>query len=111
MFKKRILNLIRPKSNETNRIHNPTGLKSLTRIRLGLGHLNDHKFNHNFRDCINLLCSCSLNVKNNVHFFLHCHHFSLQKQTLMNSIESIDKDITNETDRDLVNNFLFGSSK
>ena len=79
MFRKRMLNLIRPKCNETYGIHNPTGLKLLTRLRLGLSHLNDHKFNHNFRDCINPLCSCSLSVENNVHFFLHCHHFSLQR--------------------------------
>ena len=70
MFRKRMLNLIRPKCNETYGIHNPTGLKLLTRLRLGLSHLNDHKFNHNFRDCINPLCSCSLSVENNVHFFL-----------------------------------------
>ena len=53
MFKKRMLNLIQPKCNEIYRIHNPIGLKLLTRLQLGLSHLNDHKFNHNFRDCIN----------------------------------------------------------
>ena len=94
-----------------NRIHNPTGLKLLTRLRLGVSHFSDYKFNHNFRDCINPLYSCSLSVENNVHFFLHCHHFLLQRQTLMNNIKSIDKDIINATDSDLVNILLFGSSK
>ena len=111
VFRKKMLNLIRPKCNDTYGIDNPTGLKLLTHLRLGLSHLNDHKFNHNFKDCINPLCSCSLSVENNVHFFLHCHHFSLQRQTLMNNIKSIDKDIINETDSDLVNILLFGSSK
>ena len=111
MFRKKMLNLIRPKCNDTYRIYNPTGLKLLTRLRLGLSHLNDHKFNHNFKDCINPLCLCSLSVENNVHFFLHCHHFSLQRQTLINNIKSIDEDIINETDSDLVNILLFGSSK
>ena len=111
VFRKKMLNLIRPKCNDTYRIYNPTGLKLLTRLRLGLSHLNDHKSNHNFKDCINPLCSCSLSVANNVHFFLHCHHFSLQRQTLMNNIKLIDKDIINETDSDLVNILLFGSSK
>ena len=32
-----------------------------------------------------------LSVKNNVRFFVHCHHFSSQKETLMNNIESIDE--------------------
>ena len=96
-FRKIMLNLRRPKCNKTYGIHNTTGLKLLTRVRLGLSHLNDNKFNHNFRDCINPLCSCSLSVENNVHFFLHCHHFSLQRQTLMSNIKSIDKDIINAT--------------
>ena len=111
MFTKRMLNLIRPKCNEAYGIHNPTELKLLIRLRLGLSHLIDHKFNHDFRDCINPLCSCSLSIENNVHFFLPCHHFSLQRQTLMNNIKSINKDIINATDSDLVNIVLFGSSK
>ena len=111
MFRKRMLNLIRLKCNKTYGIHNPAGLKLFTCLRLGLSHLNDHKFNHNFRDCINPLCSCSLSVENNVHFFLHCHHFSLQRQTLMSNIKSVDKDIINATDSDLVNILRFGSSK
>ena len=106
-----MLNLIRPTCNETYGIHNTAGLNLLTRLRLGLRHLNDHKFNHNFRDCINPLCLCSLSVENNVHFFRHCHHFSLQRQTLMSNIKSIDKDIINATDIDLVNILLFGSTK
>ena len=43
--------------------------------------------------------------------FLHCLHCSLQRQTLMNYIKSIDKDTINETDSDLVNILLFRSSK
>ena len=35
----------------------------------------------------NPICSCSLSVENNVDFFLHCHNFSLQRQTLMNNIK------------------------
>ena len=59
MFRIRMLNLIRPKCNETYGIHNPNGLKLLIPLRLGTSHPNDLKFNHNFRDCINPLCSCS----------------------------------------------------
>ena len=64
-------------------------------------YLNDHEF-------INALCPYSKSVENSVDFFLLCNHFSLLKQTL------IDKDIINEineTDSDLVNILLFGSSK
>ena len=111
MFRKRMLNLIRPKCNKTYGIHNPTGFKLLTCLRLGLGHLNNQKLNHNFRDCINPPCLCSLSVENNIYFFLHCYCFSLQRQTLISNIKSIDKDIINASDSDLVNILLFGSSK
>ena len=35
--------------------HNPTGLKLLTGLRLELSHLNEHKFNHSFRDCTSFM--------------------------------------------------------
>ena len=106
-----MLNLIRPECNETYGIHNQTRLKLLKRQRLGLSHLNDHKFNHNFWDCMKQLPLCSLSIEKNVHFFLHCHHFSLERQTFMNNIKPIDKDIINKTDSDLANILLFVSSK
>ena len=55
-------------------IHNPTGLKLLTMLRLGISHINEHRFNHNFRDCVNPLCPCSLEVQSSSHFFVHCHY-------------------------------------
>ena len=74
-----MINLIRPKCNKTYEIHNQTVLKLLTRLQLGLSHLNDHKFNHNFRDWINSLCSSSLSVENNVHFFFTLPSFFIAK--------------------------------
>ena len=38
-------------------------LKFLTRIRLGLSHLADHKFRHNFQDCINPVASRRLKLQ------------------------------------------------
>ena len=61
-FSKRLLNLIEQKSNETNEIHHPIGLKLIAHPGVGLNHLNDHKLNHNFKDSINLLCSCKLTL-------------------------------------------------
>ena len=55
IFRKIMLYLIIPNCNETYRMHNPTGLKLLTRLRIDLSHLNDHKFNQNLNDCINPL--------------------------------------------------------
>ena len=50
-------------------------LRNFSPLRLGLNHLNEHKFKHNFQDCVNLLCLCSLGLECLSHFFLHCHNF------------------------------------
>ena len=60
LFKTSLLKVGRPHANFTYRIHNPVGTRFLTRLRLGLSHLNEHKFRHNFADCVNPLCSCSI---------------------------------------------------
>ena len=44
-------------------INNPVGHKLLTRLRLGLSHLNEHRLNHNFQNCISPFCSCSLEME------------------------------------------------
>ena len=51
----------------TFNIHKPMGLKLLTCLRLGLSHLNEHRFNHNFEDCTNPLCLYSLEVEATAH--------------------------------------------
>ena len=61
-FSKRLLNLIEQKSNETNEIHHPIGLKLIAHPGVGLSHFNDHKLNHNFKDSINSLCLCKLTL-------------------------------------------------
>ena len=43
-------------------IHNSVGLKLLTRLRVGLSHLNEHKFKYSFSNYVNPLYSCSLQV-------------------------------------------------
>ena len=48
-------------------IFDPIGLKLLTRLSLGCSHLYEHKFKHNFQDCLNPPCSCSLEIEDTVH--------------------------------------------
>ena len=47
-FKRVILKFIRPEPNQVFNVESSEGLKSLTKVRLGLSHLADHKFRHNF---------------------------------------------------------------
>ena len=70
-------------------IHDPTGIKFLTRLRLGLSHLNEHKSKHNFRDCLYPLCSCSLEVESTTHFFLLCKYYNDIRKTLLDTVKEI----------------------
>ena len=67
-FRKSLLKSGRPSPNHIYKIHDPLGQKLLTRLILGLSHLNEHRFNHNFERCINPSCSSSLEVESTKHF-------------------------------------------
>ena len=62
IFKSRLLYFICPVQSNIYHIFDPKGLKFLTRLRLGLSHLNEQKFRHDLQNCLNLLCSCSLEI-------------------------------------------------
>ena len=53
-FKKTILDITRPKENSIYTIHDISGLKLLTRLRLNFSHLKEHKFRHHFKDITHL---------------------------------------------------------
>ena len=63
VFKTNILKFIRPFLNSVYNCHNPKGIFLITRLRLGLSHLRDHKFKHSFQDTLNPLCSCGDDVE------------------------------------------------
>ena len=86
VFKSKLLAFIRPVQRSIYNVFNPQGLKFLTRLRLGLSHLNEHRFRHNFKDCINPLCCGSLEGENTLHFFLYCQHYSTFRMGLMNKV-------------------------
>ena len=62
VFKSNILKFIRPSPNYVYNCHNPRGICLITRLRLGLSHLREHKFEHGFQDTLNPLCSCGNDV-------------------------------------------------
>ena len=111
IFRNALLKSGRPHASPVYGIHNPTGLRLLIRLRLGLSHLNEHRFNHNFQNCINPLCSCSVEMESTSHFFLHCHYFSNIRTTLLRNVSEIVGNISNLTDVLLVQILLFGDPK
>ena len=100
LFRKHLLSFIRHETNNIFNVHNAKGVKLLTRLRVGVSHLKEHKFRHNFEDTINSLCSCGNFVESTAHFFLHCTHFSNERLTHITKIKDIGKRIFEE------NNFL-----
>ena len=105
---KKLLTFIRPMPNSIYNIHNPLGVKYLTRLRIGFSHLKEHKFRHNFQDSTDPMCSCSSGIETMIHFFLHCTNFNIQRQTLFEKIAKIDATILTENEDSIANTVLFG---
>ena len=51
--------------------HNPKRIKFIARLRLGLSHLREHKFKHNFQDSLNPFCNCGLDTESTTHYLLY----------------------------------------
>ena len=92
IFRNSLLKIGRPVQNSIYNIHDPVGIKYLTRLRLGLSHLNEHKFRHHVQDCLNPLRSCSLEVETTNHYFLLCLYYNDIRKTLLDTV----KEITNK---------------
>ena len=103
IFKKNILQFIRPSPNSIFNCHNPKGVKLLTRLRLGLSHLRDHKFKHSFQDSLNPICNCGTDVETTTHYRLHCPLFSDESLILINNILNLNDSRFSEV-------LLFGNS-
>ena len=92
-------------------IFDPIGLKLSTCLRFGVSHLNEPKFCHNFQDCLNPLCSCSLEIEDTSHYLLHCQHFSNHCYDLMSSVKSIISNFESLLNNDKINILLYGDSQ
>ena len=68
-------------------------------------------FNHNFKECVNPLCSGSLQVESVSHFFLYRHYFTDITKTLFNELQSVDQNILNQSDNETVEILFYGSNK
>ena len=92
-------------------VESSEGLKFLTRIRLGLSHFAEHKFRHNFQDCINPTCSYSQETETSTHFLLHYSNYQCARQTLFKKIDKIDSTILMQKKKVITKLLLFGNEK
>ena len=93
IFKKNLPNLIRSYANSIFNIHNPYGIKLLTRLRPGLSQPCDQKFRHCFQDTLYPLFDCGNDTETITHFFLHCPSFDTPRQTVLINIRNINENI------------------
>ena len=108
-FEKKLLNFIRRCANSIFDIHNPPRIKLLTRLRLGLSPLHEHKFRHCFQDTLNPLCECAKDIESTMHFFLHCTNFLSPRQALFQKIRNIDDNILSQSEAQLTQTLLYGN--
>ena len=102
------MEFIRPSQNSIFLCNNSKRIKLLTRLRLGLNHLRDQKFKHNFLDTLNPICNCDEDIETSWHYLLHCSLYTNQSLVLLNVMQGIDNSILELTDSHIVEVFLYG---
>ena len=59
-------------------------------LRLQFSHLNEHKFRHNFKDCVSPMFNSSAETETTSHFFFCCQFYANERQKLRDDIYRID---------------------
>ena len=68
---------------------NHKGIKLITKLRIGLSHLREHKFKYSFQDKSNPICSCDFDAESNSHYDFHCPMYSDEKHTLLSTVKTL----------------------
>ena len=106
-----MLKFIRTSPNSVFSVTDIYGIKLVTKLRVGLSHLREHKSRHNFQDTISPLCSSSLEIESTSHFFLRWQNFITPRTNLMNELRKLDSKILNLDEISLTKLLLYWDSK
>ena len=101
---------MQPKPNSIYNFNNPAGIRLITRLRLGLSHLHEHKFKHSFQDFLNPLCLWGNDIETSSLFLLQGTIYSNERVTLLNKIENISYGILELSHTIMTKTLLFGDS-
>ena len=110
IFRQNLLRIIKPVPNSIFGACDSQGVKLLTRLRLGLSHLREHKFRHGFNDTIDPFCPCTMEIESVSHFYLRCHQFDIQRLSLMNELFIINPNILQYDENSLTKLLLYGDN-
>ena len=110
LFKKSLIKTIRPLPNSLFNACDPLDIQLLTRLRVGLSHLRDHKFKYGFQDTINPLCPCrNMETEPISHFFLHCPFYANKRLNLIDELLLIVPKIQQFNENAVMELLLYGS--
>ena len=88
-FKYHIISLIHPEKKSIFGIHDPTGVRYLFQLRVGLCSLSYHKKRHNFVDTPSNECQCNFGIEDTNHFLFFCLFCETQRATLVTCVNGI----------------------
>ena len=109
IFKRKLLNKIRPKKSSFFGLFNNNKIRYLTMLRVGLSPLNAHKKAHNFLN-ITEFCSICECAETTEHYLLSCISFRLSRATMIDAISKImNKNILTLPKSRVVSTLLYGS--
>ena len=107
-FKGNLFKFILPSENSVFLCNNPEGIQLLTRLKLGLSDLQEHKFKHKFQDTLNPICNCGDYIESSCNYPLHCSLYTNERLALLNDIQGIDNSILELSDSHIVEVLLHG---
>ena len=110
-FQKRILEFIKPRPNSIFNVPNSSSLTYLTRLRVGLSHLREHIFRHNFGDSLNPTCNYrNATTESTKHYLLHCWNFQNEKQSLLQNVLTVNPNLLSMNADVLTHLLLYGNN-
>jgi hypothetical protein len=70
-------------------INNKFGVRLLTKLRVGLSDLREHRFRHNFKNCPSPICKCMQEAESTEHFLARCPLYTNLRNNLLNNTSDI----------------------
>ena len=102
VLKKHLLSLFRPVPNSICNIHNPLGVKYLTRLRIRFSHVKGHEYKHNFQD-LHIQCAVAVVILKQRFISFSIIQILIFKDKPSDKIATIDANILTENKDNIVN--------
>ena len=104
------LTFIKHRNNVVFNVSLPKGLIFLTRLRVSLRHLREHKFKHSLSDALIPICICDVDIETLIQFFIHYPRFTNERQNLLPKNGRVIPDIFRKSITTFTSILLFGDT-